>query len=124
MRVFFSIGLKNSMFGTHSDSLSASGISWPEVEKYVNDGLVYYLDESDRPAVDALNSKYGTSIEIPKTRPDVCVEGGDTIIVAEACGLPKLSKRRKYTDDEIDAVSFLFRKYMVSWRQTGQIRVF
>lgn len=61
----------------------------------------------------AANSRFGLELEIPEKPPQVALQSGDSVIVMGVRGLPRLTDRHEYTQEEIDGATFVFSKYTV-----------
>lgn len=71
------------------------------------------LNPSHQATIDAMRSRYGIEIEIPETPPRVAVGHGDSVIVMGVRGLPRLTDRHEYTEEEISQATFSFSRYNV-----------
>ena len=60
-----------------------------------------------------MHSRYGISVEIPESPPRVTLREGDSLLVMGVRGLPRLTDRHEYTDEEIASASFEFVLYSV-----------
>lgn len=61
----------------------------------------------------AANSRFGLSLQIPEEPQQVALTLGDSLIVMGVRGLPRLTNRHEYTEEEIQSASFVFSKYTV-----------
>ena len=79
-----------------------------------NGELTPCLNPSHAATIDAMNSRFDIHITIPETPPRVSVGAGDSVIVMGVRGLPRLTDRHEYTEEEIAAATFTFSRYTVS----------
>jgi len=62
----------------------------------------------------ALREKFGIEVPVPATPPRVTLTDGDSIIVLQVSGLPRLTDRHEYTPEEIDRAKFSFLRVVVN----------
>ena len=65
-----------------------------------------------------MRQRYGIEIEIPETPPRVSVSIGDSVVVMGVRGLPQLTDRHEYTEEEIAQATFSFSEYTVQAEPT------
>lgn len=71
------------------------------------------LNPSHKATIDAMRARFGIEVEIPETPPKVALTTGDSIIVMGVRGLPRLTDRHEYTEEEIATATFSFSEYTV-----------
>lgn len=72
------------------------------------------LNPSHKPTIDAMRSRFGIEVDIPETPPRVSLEPGDSVVVMGVRGLPRLTDRHEYTEEEIAQAAFSFSEYIVT----------
>jgi len=80
----------------------------PEEVKAEMPELQSCCNPSHGATLQALKDKYGIDVPVPATPPRVTLTGGDSIIVIQVSGLPRLTDRHEYTPGEIDRAKFSF----------------
>lgn len=68
---------------------------------------------SHEATIAAMRSRFGLEVPIPATPPRVTLGVGDAVIVMGVRGLPRLTDRHEYTEEEVAAASFQFSIYTV-----------
>jgi len=63
--------------------------------------------------INAIKSRYGISVPVPETPPRVKLGRGDSVIVIGVRGLPRLTDRHEYSDEEVAKATFEFSEYTV-----------
>lgn len=110
---FFGFALADSMFSGDC-TIVRSTITSEEVKKMAENGeLVPCLNPSHAATIAAMRERFGIEVEIPETPPKVVLNLGDALIVMGVRGLPRLTDRHEYTEEEINAATFTFSKYYV-----------
>lgn len=115
-RYFFGFALADSMFASLPDGATIRRtVLTPEaVAKMAKEGaLTPCLNPSHQATIDAMRSRYGIDVEIPETPPRVALSGGDSVVVMGVRGLPRLTDRHEYTEEEIASATFSFSMYTV-----------
>lgn len=107
----FGFALADSMFGGNCD-IRRTVLTAEEV-KAMEKELVPCLNPSHKATIDAMRSRFGIDVAIPETPPKVALNTGDSIVVMGVRGLPRLTDRHEYTEEEIAAATFSFSKYTV-----------
>ncbi len=75
------------------------------------DELTVCLNPSHVATINAMEARYGIHVEIPATPPQVKLESGDALLVMGVRGLPRLTDRHEYTEEEIANATFNFTLY-------------
>ena len=113
MKTYFGFALADSMFG--GDCLiMRHTLSVEQVRTRVAQGIESCCNPSHRATIDAMRARFGIEIKIPEIPPRVSLSLGDAVIVMGVRGLPRLTDRHEYTEDEIAKASFVFAEYIVS----------
>lgn len=66
------------------------------------------VNPSHKATLNAARIRFGLEIEIPERPVNVALKQGDSIIVMQVTGLPRLTDRHEYTEEEIGRASFSF----------------
>lgn len=108
---FFGFALADSMFANDC-AITRTAISVEKVKDMAENGeLVPCLNPSHAATIAAMRERFGIEVEIPETPPKVELSFGDSIVVMGVRGLPRLTDRHEYTEEEINAATFTFSKY-------------
>ena len=109
MAIFFGFALADSMF---SDGLiTRRTLSIDEVKTLVTAGVVSCCNPSHQATITAMQSRFNLEVAIPATPPRVSLQDGDSVIVMGVRGLPRLTDRHEYTDEEVAGATFVFSLY-------------
>lgn len=111
MKKFFGFALADSMFS--GDVVIRRKALTPEEVKAMAGELIPCLNPSHEATIAAMRTRYGIDIAIPETPPRVAVNSGDSVVVMGVRGLPRLTDRHEYTEEEIASASFSFSMYTV-----------
>lgn len=111
MKKFFGFALADSMFS--GDVVIRRKALTPEEVKAMAGELIPCLNPSHEATIAAMHTRYGIDIAIPETPPRVAVNSGDSVVVMGVRGLPRLTDRHEYTEEEIASASFSFSMYTV-----------
>jgi hypothetical protein len=112
--IFFGFALADSMFSGDL-IITRKNITTEAVKTLAEQGrLTPCLNPSHEATIAAMRSRFGIEVEIPQAPPRVELAAGDSVIVMGVRGLPRLTDRHEYTQDEVDGASFLFSQYAVS----------
>jgi len=71
------------------------------------------LNPFHRATVDAACSRFDLPISIPDRPARISLGVGDSVVVMQVRGLPRLQDRREYTDEEIENANFSFMEITV-----------
>ena len=110
---YFGFAIADSMF---PDSCSLIKRSMPldsALLKGEIENAIPCLNPSHVATIQAMQERYGISIEIPEKPPVVNLNFGDKLIVMGVRGLPRLTDRHEYASIEIEAATFKFSLYEV-----------
>ncbi|MBQ2659421.1 hypothetical protein IJF85_00355 [Candidatus Saccharibacteria bacterium] len=113
--MFFGFALADSMFAQAGDcTIKRTTLQPEQVREMARDGaLTPCLNPSHKPTIDAMRSRFGIEVEIPETPPRVAVAPGDSVVVMGVRGLPRLTDRHEYTEEEVAQATFAFSRYDV-----------
>ncbi len=113
MARFFGFALSDSMF--QGDCvIRRKALTADEVKAMAEAGeLLPCLNPSHRATIDAMQARYGIDIAIPETPPRVSIGVGDSVVVMGVRGLPRLTDRHEYSEEEIASATFSFSEYAV-----------
>lgn len=111
-KTYFGFALADSMF---SDSVVIERhiLSVEEVATEVAQGVISCCNPSHEATVRAMRTRFGLDVPIPATPPRVELAHGDQVIVMGVRGLPRLTDRHEYTDEEVAKATFIFSVYRV-----------
>ena len=110
---YFGFALADSMFAGDCN-IERRILTAEDVKKMAEAGeLTPCLNPSHQPTISAAKQRYGIEVEIPDTPPRVILEVGDSIVVMGVRGLPRLTDRHEYTEEEIASANFSFSVYTV-----------
>ena len=84
-----------------------------EVQLLVAAGVEPCLNPSHQATIAAMRGRYGIDVPIPITPPQVVLSRGDSVVVMGVRGLPRLTDRHEYTDEEVARATFTFSRYDV-----------
>ena len=108
---YFGFALADSMF--QGDCVIRRKALSVEEVKAMEKELTPCLNPSHKATIDAMRSRFGIDVEIPEQPPRVSVGIGDSVVVMGVRGLPRLTDRHEYTEEEIAAATFSFSEYTV-----------
>lgn len=111
---FFGFALADSMFGEYEGLIARKSLSADDVRARAAAGeFTPCLNPSHGATIDAMRRRYGIDIPIPPTPPRVVLRPGDSVVVMGVRGLPRLTDRHEYSEEEIASASFTFSEYTV-----------
>lgn len=113
MKTFFGFALADGMFEGNCNIIRRV-LSVEEAKSLVEQGVTPCLNPSHKATIDAMRARYGIDVAIPETPPRVVLGAGDSVVVMGVRGLPRLTDRHEYTEEEIGKATFLFAVYTVS----------
>lgn len=112
MTIYFGFALADSMF-EEDCVIERKSLNIDDVKKILGEGVEPCLNPSHSATIKAMNDKFGLEVRIPETPPRVCLGKGDSLVVMGVRGLPRLTDRHEYTEDEIASATFKFSVYSV-----------
>ena len=110
-KTFFGFALADSMFT--GNCKIARRVIEVETVKALEAELTPCLNPSHQATIDAMHQRFGISVPIPEAPPKVSLEPGDSVIVMGVRGLPRLTDRHEYTEEEVASATFTFSEYTV-----------
>ena len=112
-KVYFGFALADSMF-TGDVLVERRILTHEQVAIEVARGVISCCNVSHEATVRAMRNRFGLHVATPETPSRVELARGDSVIVMGVRGLPRLTERREYTDEEIAGATFQFSEYRVS----------
>ncbi len=112
MTNFFGFALADSMFFGEC-SIRRRKLTVEQVIERVASGVEPCLNPSHAATIAAMRGKFGLDVPIPATPPRVSLGSGDSVIVMGVRGLPRLTDRHEYSEDEVAKATFEFAEYSV-----------
>lgn len=113
--VYFGFALADSMFAGDCN-IERRTLSVEEVATRIAQGVTSCCNPSHEATIRAMRDRFGLSVSIPPAPPRVELRPGDSVIVMGVRGLPRLTDRHEYTDEEVAQATFLFSEYRVLGR--------
>lgn len=113
MRTFFGFALADGMFNGNCNIVRCV-LTVEEVKDLVSQGVESCCNPSHKATIDAMRTRYGIDVAIPETPPRVSLNVGDSVVIMGVRGLPRLTDRHEYTEQEIASASFSFSIYTVN----------
>ena len=111
MTLYFGFAIADSMFENEC-TIRRKILTVEEVKAMAGD-FIPCLNPSHRATIDAMHLRFGIDVLIPETPPRVCLGIGDSVVVMGVRGLPRLTDRHEYTEEEIARATFTFSMYTV-----------
>lgn len=112
-KTFFGFALADSMF-VGNCTITRRELSVDEATALVQQGVLSCLNPSHKATIDAMSKRYGIEVPIPEAPPRVALASGDSVVVMGVRGLPRLTDRHEYTEEEVAKATFSFSVYTVS----------
>jgi len=110
--VYFGFAVADSMF-TGDCTISRKILTPEQARDMVIGGITPCLNPSHAATISAAKNRYGIEVDIPTTPPQVKLEVGDSLLIMGVRGLPRLTDRHEYTEDEVASATFSFSVYTV-----------
>ena len=111
-KLFFGFALADSMF-EDATTIYRSNLSVEQVKEKLEGNVVSCCNPSHVATINAAKHRFGIDVAIPDSPPRVSLEAGDSIIVMGVRGLPRLTDRHEYSEEEVASATFAFTKYSV-----------
>ena len=111
-RIYFGFALADSMF-VGNVNIARRMLSVEQVRNLVSQGVESCLNPSHSATIGAMRSRFAIDVAIPETPPRVELDWGDSIVVMGVRGLPRLTDRHEYTEEEVAGARFSFSIYTV-----------
>lgn len=113
MKTYFGFALGDSMF-VGDCTIIRRVLSIEETKSLVAQGVESCCNPSHKATIDAMRSRFGIEVAIPEKPPIIALHEKDSIIVMGVRGLPRLTDRHEYTEEEITKGGFSFTIYTVA----------
>ena len=110
---YFGFALADGMFQGDCN-IQRSQLNVEEAKVLIEKGVVPCLNPSHASTIAAMRSRFGIDVSIPEKPPQVVLGIGDSVIVMGVRGLPRLTDRHEYNEEEIAKANFSFSIYTVS----------
>lgn len=111
-RTFFGFALADSMFDGNV-VIERRSLTLEEVAVAVARGVISCCNPSHQATINAMRNRFGLHVPIPETPPRVELSNHDAVIVMGVRGLPRLTDRHEYTEEEVAKATFAFTEYRV-----------
>lgn len=112
-KTYLGLSFSASMLPAGQVEMVKTDLTIDEVHEAIEAGVEVCFNPSHQATIDALWEKHGIEVAIPETPPRISLQNGDAIIVLQVRGLPRLTDRHEYTDEEIQAANFSFMRIAV-----------
>ncbi len=112
MKRFFGFAMGDSMFAGNV-GITRREVSVEEVKALVAQGVESCCNLSHAATIAAMRSRFGIDVLIPETPPRVTLGPGDSVVIMGVRGLPRLTDRHEYVEEEIAKATFSFAEYTV-----------
>lgn len=112
-KTYLGLAFSASMLPEGTIEMVKRDLTIDEVHKTIEAGVEVCFNPSHQSTIDALREKHGIEVVIPEVPPRVSLQSGDSIIVLQVRGLPRLTDRHEYTAEEIESATFSFMKIAV-----------
>lgn len=113
MTTFFGFALADGMFAGDV-IISRRKLAVEDVRARAEaGGLTSCLNPSHAATIAAMRGRYGIEVPIPAAPPRVLLAPGDSVVVMGVRGLPRLTDRHEYSDEEVAKATFEFHEYTV-----------
>ena len=113
MSTYFGFAISDSMFNGNV-VVKRNTLTFEEAKALIEEeGVIPCLNPSHKATIDAMVAR-GISIDIPDTPPRVSLGIGDSMIVMGVRGLPRLTDRHEYTEDEVADATFTFSVWKIT----------
>jgi hypothetical protein len=110
MKTYFGFALADSMF-VGDCTIARRIIPVEQVKTIVARGVESCCNPSHSATIKAMHTRFGIDVPIPEAPPRVSLGPDDSIIVMGVRGLPRLTDRHEYTEEEITQATFSFAIY-------------
>ena len=111
MSTYFGFAFSAAMLPSGTVNLRKDDLTVEEVKELLPN-CEMCLNPSHRATIEAAKS-IGLKISIPEKPARISLESGDSVVVMQVRGLPRLTDRHEYTKEEIASASFNFVKLSV-----------
>ena len=112
MKKFFGFAFSAAMLPTGSVSMEKTDLTAEEVKELLPDCEIC-LNPSHVATIEVAKARFGFVLAIPEVPPRVSLKEGDSVIVMQVRGLPRLTDRHEFTSEEIASATFSFMEISV-----------
>lgn len=78
-----------------------------------NPYTIVAANPSHKATIEAIKKRFGIELNIPAVPPKVRATDGESVYIIQVEGLPRLTDRHEYTQEEIENAQFGFYKFYV-----------
>lgn len=111
MTTYFGFAIADSMIPDEAD-IKKRKLDINEAKELIQ-SAISCVNPSHEATIAAMTERFGIEVQIPEKPPIVNLQAGDALIVMGVRGLPRLTDRHHYNQEEIAGASFKFSKYEV-----------
>lgn len=112
MKTYFGFALASSMFSGNC-GIRRTVLTLEQVKAAIEAGIESCCNPSHEATVKAMEGRFGLAVAMPEKPPQVTLTSGDRLIVMGVRGLPRLTDRHHYTEEEVAKATFEFVEYAV-----------
>jgi len=105
---YFGFAFSLSMLPEGDALLEKRDITRTEAAALLSEEYASCVNPSHQATIDALESRFGISVAVPEAPPRVALRLMDEILVLQVTGLPRLTDRHEYTEEEVASATFKF----------------
>lgn len=109
-RTFFGFAMSDSMFQGNL-TLKRTVLSVDDVRNVIEQGIEPCVNPSHVATLAAMKERFGLAVEVPAVPPRVELHDGDSLVVMAVRGLPRLTDRHEYTNEEVAQATFTFARW-------------
>ncbi len=110
--IYFGFALSDSMFNSDVTVVRKT-LSLIEVTKALLESEVSFCLNPSHEATVKAARVMGLQIQVPEKPPQVSLVLGDSLIIMQVRGLPRLTDRHEYTEQEVAKATFTFSVWTV-----------
>lgn len=112
-KTYFGFALSDSMF--RGDAIvERKELGLEQVKEKIINGVESCLNSSHVATIQAMKEKFGLEVGVPEKPPIVNLTSGDSLIVMAVRGLPRLTDRHEYTEEEVAGATFTFAEWTLA----------
>jgi hypothetical protein len=112
MTLYFGFAVADGMFAGDCE-ITRRVLTLNEAKAILAQGVTSCLNPSHTATIKAMTARFGIEVPIPESPPKVALDEGDSLVVMSVRGLPRLTDRHEYTDEEVAAATFAFALYTI-----------
>src|SRR3989344_5295752 len=110
---YFGFALADSMFSSDC-TISRKTLTVEAVKSMASQGVTPCLNPSHEATINAMRDRFGIDVPIPAKPPQVNLGTGDSVVVMGVRGLPRLTDRHEYSEEDVGKPPFHFGFYIFS----------